>query len=42
MHLLVEDEGTPFSVDSTPVNGDERKQVTHLVETVEVKTGKSG
>jgi hypothetical protein len=42
IHLLVDVEGMPMSVVSTPVNGDERKQVEHLVETVEVKTGKPG
>ena len=42
IHLLVDAEGMPVSAVSTPANGDERKQVAHLIETVEVKTGKPG
>jgi transposase len=32
----------PVSAVSSPANGDERKQVAHLIETVEVKMGKPG
>ncbi len=42
IHLLVDAEGMPMSAFSTPANGDERKQVAHLIETVEVKTGNPG
>jgi transposase len=42
IHLLVDAEGLPISAVSTPANGDERKQVEHLVETVKVKMGKPG
>jgi transposase len=42
MHLPVDAEGMPISAVSTPANGDERKRVEHLVETVEVKTEKPG
>jgi transposase len=42
IHLLVDAEGMPVSAVLTPANGDERKQVEQLVETVEVKTGKPG
>ncbi len=42
LHLLVDAEGMPMSAVLTPANGDERKQVELLLETVEVKTGKPG
>lgn len=42
IHLLVDSEGMPVSAVITAANADERKQVPHLLDGIEVKTGKRG
>ncbi len=42
IHLPADAEGMPVPAVSTPADGDERKRAAHLIETVEVKTGKPG
>ncbi len=42
IHLPVDIDGMPLSAISSPANGDERKQVEHLLKIIEVKTGRPG